>query len=347
MNACTGKFYDGQSTRSLDAVLSWDPSHAILTLRLTGENRILQFARTEARIDTPLGSASPRMILFECGARFYAEDGDVLADLYREEKSKGRNPQEWASRLERHRHSILLSAVLLLVFLFAGYRYGIPAVADSLAFKLPVSTLETMSSHTLETLDRYLGFQPTSLDQAVRERYQAMFQMLISELGSDAYDYRLEFRSFGVNAFALPSGVIVVGDELIHAMPHDDAILAVFVHELAHVENRHGTRQLFRDAGVAFLIGSAFGDIGSGAGVFAAFPKLLMNSGYSRKFETEADLFSAEYMNERYGSPDGMIQALETLGQTIDGTELESLQWVSSHPLTQKRIQQIRDHKMP
>lgn len=347
MNSCNGKYYDGKCTRSLDAVLSWDIGHAMLILRLPEEGRVLQFDRADVRIDTPLGSAAPRMVQFESGARFYTDDAHALKELYAGEQRKGRNPQAWASWMERYRHSILLSTVLLVIVLFSGYRYGIPAIADSLASKLPVSTLETMSSHTLETLDRYLGFRPSTLDAAEQDRYRTMFESLVADRGSDEYRYRLEFRRFGANAFALPSGSIIVGDELIECMPNDQAVLAVFAHELAHVEGRHGTRQLFRDAGVGFLIGSAFGDIGSGAGVFAAFPKLLMNSGYSRTFEVEADLYSAEYMRDMYGSPDGMIQALETLGRVAGGTGPDALQWISSHPQTQKRIEQIRDHWRP
>jgi Zn-dependent protease with chaperone function len=325
----------------------WDQYSNVLTLKLTGESREVQFDRDAVHIDIPLGSSSPRMVQFETGARFYADDDQTLEALYIPGETGARNPHALASRLERHRHAILLSVLMLVTFLFAGYRYGVPAVADSLAFKLPVSTLETISKHTLDSLDRFMGFRPTTLEDAVRERYQAMFSNLVSEIGSDMYDYRLEFRSFGINAFALPSGVIIVGDELVRAMPNDEAVVAVFSHELAHVEGRHGTRQLLRDAGIAFLIGSAFGDLGAGAGVFASLPKMLMTSGYSRQFETDADLFSAAYMTDRYGSPDGMIQALETLGECTEGMESETLKWISSHPMTQHRIQEVREQHTP
>lgn len=284
------------------------------------------------------------MVQFEDGGRFYTDDGYLLDELCPPDGQGGFNIGQWVSRFERHKHAVLLSVVLLIGFLFFGYRYGIPAVADSLAGKLPQSTLVLISDNTLDTLDKFLALKPTTMDEADQERLQQLFDELVAAEGSPEYSYSLDLRRFGVNAFALPSGRIVVGEELVHAMPNEDAVLAVLAHEVAHVQNRHGVRQLLRSAGVGFLIGSVFGDLGAGAGVFSALPELLMTSNYSRSFETDADLFAADYMRDVYGNTNAMVQALERLAEEVQDVESKPVGWISSHPLTRQRIDDVRNH---
>ena len=49
--------------------------------------------------------------------------------------------------------------------------------------------------------------------------------------------YRLEFRyseGMGANAVALPSGLIIVTDQLVTASHQDDEIIAIMAHEIGH-----------------------------------------------------------------------------------------------------------------
>jgi len=344
---CTGTFYDGEGALAHPAVLQWSDENSDVCVVLEDLNEERRYAQEDVHVDAPLGADSPRTVVFKDGARFYTESGAQLDGLVPRGAGKWKNPHQWASRLERHKHAIVLSIVMLLAFLFVSYRYGIPAVADSLAYKLPHSTLEAMSENTTDVLDKYFGFKPTELAEDVQDRLQVRFDELVEELGSPGYRYALEFRNFGVNAFALPSGTIIVGDQLVDAMPDDEAIIAVMVHEIAHVEKRHGTRQVLREAGVAFLIGVALGDMGTSAGILTALPQVMLSSGYSRGFETEADLFAADYLIDTCGHSEPMAAALEALGEAIKDMEIDSLGWVSSHPLTDDRIRKVRSHGAP
>ena len=54
--------------------------------------------------------------------------------------------------------------------------------------------------------------------------------------------YRLELRSgeaLGANALALPSGIVIMTDDLVALAKSDDEIGAVMAHELGHVRGRH------------------------------------------------------------------------------------------------------------
>ncbi len=67
--------------------------------------------------------------------------------------------------------------------------------------------------------------------------------------------YSLNFReggAIGPNAFALPSGTIILTDELVDIAGDDnDMVLAVLAHEIGHVDKKHSLRQIYRAAGTA------------------------------------------------------------------------------------------------
>ncbi len=50
-------------------------------------------------------------------------------------------------------------------------------------------------------------------------------------------------RAVGANAFALPSGIVVMTDELVELAKTDDELVAVLAHEIGHVRGRHALRQ--------------------------------------------------------------------------------------------------------
>ncbi|MEM7790066.1 MAG: M48 family metallopeptidase [Verrucomicrobiota bacterium] len=303
----------------------------------------MKFEAGAIDFDPPLGKTSPRTVRFPNGAKFYTEDSDKLDTLRGKYKVSFRNPQVLASLLENHRQAIVISILILAAFVFVAYKYGIPAVADSVAKKVPRSVLETVSDNTLETLDKYFGFAPSNLPEERRGELLATFDQLIFEIGSPEYSYKLEFRDIPPNAFALPSGTIIFSDSLIEELVTEEAIIAVMAHEVAHVEERHGMRQVLRQAGVAFLVSTLLSDVSSLPAILSALPELLISSGYSRSFESEADAYSADYLCHRYGSSQGMVDALERLQSLYGMAESESTEFISTHPLLSKRIEMLEE----
>ena len=81
-------------------------------------------------------------------------------------------------------------------------------------------------------------------------------QSILDSLSSDPF-IRLEVRSapqIGANAFALPSGIIVVTDELVALSEDDDELAAVIAHELGHVHHRHIMRTVIQNSAAALLV---------------------------------------------------------------------------------------------
>src|SRR5207253_5111075 len=103
--------------------------------------------------------------------------------------------------------------------------------------------------------------------------------------------YKIQFpQSFlGANAFALPSGIIVVTDDLVRLSRSDDEVLGVLAHELGHVKHRHTMRRLLEGSATALIIAGVTGDVASTTSLAAAAPTLLLQTRHSRDNEREAD----------------------------------------------------------
>jgi Zn-dependent protease with chaperone function len=189
---------------------------------------------------------------------------------------------------------------------------------------------------------------PLCEDEPLRAELQAM----VDELSDPRSPYKCRvsvIRSPDVNALALPGGRILVLSGLLEKTSSPEAVLGVLAHEVAHVERRHGMKQLMRILGVSFFMSAA---IGGGfeelelveaaselAGVFLALR-------YTRDAEREADEVAAEKLQQRRRSVAGLIDFFEMVEKKIepeDGAVKELLRWVGSHPLTSSRIAMLRE----
>ena len=141
----------------------------------------------------------------------------------------------------------------------------------------------------------------------------------------------------GANAFALPDGSIIFTDELIRLLKTNEEIFAVFAHELGHVVKHHSLRQLLQSTSVALISYLIIGESTDGMlEAINALPALLMNSSYSREFESEADDYAIRLMLELNIPTYYLGNALEHLSRyhSSDG----GIKYLSSHPPTEERI---------
>jgi Zn-dependent protease with chaperone function len=176
---------------------------------------------------------------------------------------------------------------------------------------VPEAAVSALSVHTLAWLDQEL-MTPSSLPP---QRRDVLVQALRDHAVADGrrIEHTLLFRNggpLGANAFALPDGTLIVTDELIALAEGDDEVLAVLAHELGHVQLRHGVRLLLQGSATALFMAWYFGDVGS---LLASAPTLLVQAGYSRGMEGEADDFAVRMLRERGQSPALLAGMLEKL----------------------------------
>ena len=337
MIAFKGIYFDGQSSKAHAVNICFDGER----IRISGDmaGTPLVFMLGDCRLTPPLGKTR-RSVLLPNGGRCDTHDLQAFRAL---ESRGGANRMLRLVNFVESRWRLVVGCLIGLVacvWIFTAY--GIPLAAKKIAFSIPPDHLEHVSRKTLQALDDGF-FQPSALTAGKTDHLQQIFQRLSAEMNSE-YHYRLALRSSpraGPNAFALPSGIIVVTDELAALAENDRELIGILVHETAHVEYRHGLRMLFQNTGVFLLISMLVGDVASITSIAATLPTILVESGYSRQFEKEADLAAGIYMIRK----GWRTKPLQTMLQRLSAKQPRSsaLEAMSSHPDTDKRIRYLQD----
>jgi Zn-dependent protease with chaperone function len=249
-----------------------------------------------------------------------------------------------AGRLMGHAGWLAGAGVACVVLLVAGYWFGVPALARVVADRMPAATVRQIGAHALEILDLTV-FDPSRLQPERRAALVGQFDQLRRPASSDDIGGRVEFRSstaVGPNALALPSGVIIVTDDLVGLAKDDREILAVLAHEAGHLARRHGLRQLLQSSAVALVLTWYVGDV---SGLLAAAPTALLEARYSRELEREADAYAASVLRENGIRPSHLADMLERMdaGRKPGGPgEPAARDYLSTHPSTAERIAALR-----
>ena len=331
-----GTYFDGKSSKAHKATMQCIGD--LLTIS-EDEGVLLQKVRlSQCRLDPPLGKAG-RAIRLPDGAVFETHDADAVTAI---ERSSGKNPMmRLVHGLESRWKAVAASFAGIVLFIWLFHTYAIPVLARQIAFSLPAGVNTEISRHTLDVLDAHF-FKPTGLSRERAEGLKKRFQMLLRTLGSDNFTYRLEFRKsqiIGPNAFALPSGTVVMTDELVNLSSDDRAIDGILLHEIGHVRERHALRSVIQNAGVFLLITSLSGDLSEISSAAASLPTVLVHSEYSRAFEREADRFAALAL-VRAGEPVKPMQdILRRLSNKAPQYPGQSV--LSSHPVMEERISEL------
>ena len=259
--------------------------------------------------------------------------------------------QPLLTRLQRRGLVGMSAAVVCAVLLAASYLYVLPWGARHAARLVPASVAESMSAQVMEFLDGRL-LAPSQLPDRETRRLRRRFAEMDLP-GEVPVGHRIEFRAapgIGPNALALPSGTIVVTDELVEVAGSDEEVLAVLAHELGHVSQRHGIRQALQGSVVALVLTWFLGDVSSLA---AAIPAAVLQARYSRDMEREADHFAALMLSRNGLSPAllaGMLDRLERarLGSTDTADDPTGLsRYLATHPRTEERVRSLRRAPAP
>jgi len=217
-------------------------------------------------------------------------------------------------------------------------KFGLPAISGWAADHLPPSADRVIGAQTLQILDRIV-LDPTRVHAYRQTQLQDLFSHMTASL-DDGHNYRLEFRrarGLGPNAFALPSGIIVVTDELVQIARSDEELAAVLAHEVGHVRGRHSLRILIQGAGVSALAVAVLGDIGSMSALASAAPGLVQAK-HSRDFEREADSYARDWLAKEGIAATRFDDILCRMTLTHTGGRGELPEFLSSHPGTAARV---------
>jgi len=337
-----GKLYDGKTSRTIDAVFNSDADGNI---RVTQDgHRLISADLDQLKISDRLGN-TPRYIHFPGGEKFETCDNPALDGLL-SHFAQG----SWMDRVhffETRIQYVLISLAVLLVLIWSGVRYGVPAASKAIAHVLPARTLSYAGTRTLEILDKSV-FKPTQLPNDRQKNLMAHFRPML-----DAYPnlgLEIIFRkggSVGPNAFALPNGVIIFTDEMIQTATHDDQLSAVLLHEMGHIIHRHGMRTVIQNSLLGFALLTFTGDVTGSAELFMGLPLFLTQMAYARKFESEADQFALNQLRQAGIPPIHFANLMDRINKKITVLDKESdkdwWSYLSTHPRMEERLLLFRN----
>lgn len=340
MISITGKWYDGRTSAQTPAICRFYDSGAVRVEQ--SETGALLLSLPRLRVETSARLAdTPRYLYFPNGEKFETEDNESVDRLNAHfKRSSGLS---LIYQLESRWPYVLTALLIMLLFLWGGIRCGIPFLAKIIAFRLPPSAFKLAGKQTLEFLDRSL-LAPSQLEAVERARLLTHFQPVITNHPDDKLTIR--FRKggkIGPNAFALPDGTILFTDEMVGLATDDDELLAVLVHEIGHVVQRHGMRTLVQDSLLGFALLAITGDVSGSSELFLGLPVLLTQLAYSRGFEIEADQYALSYLRSHDIAPIHFARLMRRIDKKMAGSSDDSdkkwMNYLSTHPLTEKRLQ--------
>ena len=251
-----------------------------------------------------------------------------------------------AERLESHKMSILAAIVLSPLLLWWIIVDLMPMLAGAAVPWVPDSVKQQMGRQTFYSLQQ-TALAPTELPAAEQAMVRYHWQMALQQLQLEQQQYRLHlFKSdfFGANAFALPDGTVVMTDQLVSLLKDNpDAILAVLLHEIGHVEGQHSVRLIAQSLGATLVIGIVFGNPEGVADLLLGSGSVLLQNAFSRDMEREADQFAIAKLTALGKSPQAFADAMSALLASHGGDNEQTsalLKYLSTHPDTRERIEQ-------
>jgi metalloprotease len=239
----------------------------------------------------------------------------------------------------------IITGLLLTVFGFtkmnAQINFGEKALGavqkGVAAFTLSNADAAALSKEAVRKLDSANQVAPATDGYAIR--LNRVFGKHVAGEG-----YTLNYKVYKlkeVNAFATADGSVRVYSGLMDIMD-DNELLAVIGHEIGHVANndsRDAMRAAYQkealidgassqSAKISAVTDSQLGKIGSA----------LIDSKHSRKQESEADLFSYDFLKKNGYNVNAEESAFRILAKMSEGTEASFIdQMMSSHPDSKKR----------
>ena len=325
------KMYDGISSKEHNVEIEFTKDRRVII-----QTHSIDVSIDSVKISSRLGS-TPRVLEFPNLYRCKSEENDKIDEILDTLKVK----RSKVYKLERSWRLAVASVVLIAAFITFMLTAGAGYTASFLADILPKTTLDYASKRGLEQIDkRYL--HKSNLSKEKKQKIEKLFK----ELTAGDKRYKLHFRSspmLGANAFALPSGDIVLLDELVFLDKDKNlyGVLGVLAHEKGHVVYKHGLKGIIKGAVASTVVGYFTGDLSF---IATTLPTLMLTSSYSREFETQADQYAKSELKRMGLSSKPLAKVFINLEDFYnkkhkDSNATKFMDWMSSHPVTSKRVE--------
>ncbi|OUS29600.1 peptidase ['Osedax' symbiont bacterium Rs2_46_30_T18] len=257
-------------------------------------------------------------------------------------------------RLEKSVKWVLASVLMVPLLIWFGIAVLMPKLVTESVKHLPDVVAQEMGEQTFYALKKSI-LDPSEVAKADREKVISQWQQALDQLGLSKDKFTLHiFKSdfFGANAFALPDGTVVITDDLLISLQDKpDAILAILLHEIGHVQRQHSMRIVAQSISNSIIIAVVFGDLETVAELLVGTGAALVQNAFSRDMEREADNYAFEKLHE-LGIPatafaDAMQGFLDLNQAHADQPETEKkglMRYLATHPDIEDRIERANQY---
>ena len=311
-------YFDGKSSKKERVVIGFDDKFITLKGEITDKKIPIKDSTFSDRL-----ANTPRKILFDDGSVAYSDENDKI-DKIVDKKSL------FIYTVESKMRYILFSLMMVIVAIIFLFTSGSNLIANIVAKNMPQSIEKKLSNATLKMLDSHILLK-SKLKISKKEHIKKIFY----KLTNNSNQYRLHFRrGIGENAFALPSGDIIITDELIRfSNGDDDMVFGVLAHEIGHIEHKHSLKILVKFSLSTAIISYITGDISSFVTILGSS---IINANYSREYESQADRYAKIMMQKNDINPKHLADFF--IKMKDKNLKNKKYNYFDSHPPNQDRI---------
>jgi predicted Zn-dependent protease len=198
--------------------------------------------------------------------------------------------------------------------------------------------------------NKYKPYQNESANAYINLLGQTLVQASDMPETFNGYHF-LILDSNEINALSAPGGLIFITRGLLRCCRNEDAVAAVLAHEIGHVEFKHGLQAIkkSRITSALLIIGTesakTFGgeDLANLTKTFedsiTDITSTMINNGYSRSFEHQADDAAVTILKRVGYDPDGLVDMLKEMEKRLKPGGLD---FAKTHPSPESRIADIQ-----
>jgi Zn-dependent protease with chaperone function len=306
----------------------------------------LQFEHPEVTFELPLRGlrlelSSAGTVIFcddPSGWRVECADERVFKDVFlRRHPELFRQADDLHARQQGGR--TLKSALMFLLVFAAIFPVGwlVAKVGGEVVIhSIPISTEEHLTEKAIKEAPDIFVILTNNPHQAMAE---ALVGRIAAALPSDArrYQFRVSIIDDSeANAFAMPGGRIFIYRGLFDHIRTPDELAGVLAHEMAHVTQRHGLRQIVMAGGPFYALKLFISDKQGLLSAISSGSQLLIGCQFSRGVERQADAIGWHYLYAANIDPRGLADFLRHDDNAEVATAIPQL--LSDHPADSQRI---------
>ncbi len=226
-----------------------------------------------------------------------------------------------------------VTAVSLVVLGWVLYVWGIPALSDTVATRLPVAWEVQLGAAVTDNI-------APAERRCTGRTQQAALEHILGKLTASgppaAYRYTLIItRDDFPNAFAAPGGFVVLTRGLLRLSDGPEEVAGVMAHEIQHIVHRHGTKLLVRELSLQALVSLGTGNLRGLRSMMDA-ARSMGGLRYRRADEMVADRDGVGLLASAHIDPRGMLRFLQKMRQSPLAVQFPV--YLSTHPPLDERI---------